>query len=216
VFGTAGVGWFLAKLLIFMVLTSAAASTQTTILPTARTVLSMSVFKALPDKFKRIHPRTQIPTWATVGMGIVSVGFYLLMTRVSSNILTDSIGSIGLMIAFYYGLTGFSCVWYYRKVLTRSPRDAWTKGVMPFLGGVLLLFFFVYGCYVYADKDYGTTYWTLPFAPHWQLGGVFLTGIGALLVGLVLMIVYRFVRPIFFKGETIPVSNAAEPGPEGA
>ncbi|MDI2130753.1 APC family permease [Yinghuangia seranimata] len=209
VFGTAGVGWFLAKLLVFMVLTSAAASTQTTILPTARTALSMSAFKAIPDKFARIHPRTRIPTWSTVGMGIASVVFYVVLTRVSTNILTDSIGSIGLMIAFYYGLTGFACAWYYRKVLRRSPRDMLTKGVMPLLGGLLLLYFFVDACVVYADPDYGSTFWTLPFPPHWELGGVFLTGIGGLLVGAVLMFGYRAIRPGFFRGETIPVSSAA-------
>ena len=41
-----GFGWFLAKLLVLMVLTSAAASTLTTILPTARTTLSMAAYKA--------------------------------------------------------------------------------------------------------------------------------------------------------------------------
>ena len=36
VFGSSGIGWFMIKLLLLMVLGSAAASTQTTILPTAR------------------------------------------------------------------------------------------------------------------------------------------------------------------------------------
>ena len=47
------------------------------------------------------------------------------------------------------------------------------------------------------------TYWTLPFPPHWKIGGVFLTGIGALVVGVVLMFIYRAVNPPFFKGETL-------------
>jgi len=33
------------------------ASTQTTILPTARTTLSMAVYRAIPSVFARIHPR---------------------------------------------------------------------------------------------------------------------------------------------------------------
>ena len=48
-------------------------------------------------------------------MGLVSVVFYSALTLVSANMLSDSIGSVGLMIAFYYGLTGFACVWFYRK-----------------------------------------------------------------------------------------------------
>ena len=208
VFGTVGLGWFLSKLLVLMVLTSAAASTQTTILPTARTTLSMAWFRAIPQHFARIHPRFLTPTWSTVGMGLASVAFYVVMTRLSSNLLADSIGSIGLMIAFYYGLTGFACVWYYRRVLTRSARDLWTKGIMPGVGGALLLYFFIDACVVYAAPDYGSTSWTLPFAPHWHLGGVFVIGIGALLLGAVLMIVYRYIAPAFFKKDTIPVSAA--------
>ncbi len=32
------------------------------------------------------------------------------MTFVSADVLTDSISALGLVIAFYYGLTGFACV----------------------------------------------------------------------------------------------------------
>ena len=44
------------KLLILAVLTSAAASTQTTILPTARTALSMGAKRALPAYWAKTHP----------------------------------------------------------------------------------------------------------------------------------------------------------------
>ncbi len=38
-----------------------------------------------------------------------------MLTLTSENILADSIAAVGLMIAFYYGLTGFACVWFYRR-----------------------------------------------------------------------------------------------------
>src|SRR5215471_285087 len=60
------------KLLIIAVLTSASASTQTTILPTARTTLSMAKWGAIPEVFGRIHPRYLTPTVSTVGMGALS------------------------------------------------------------------------------------------------------------------------------------------------
>ena len=50
------------KLLIVAVLTSASASTQTTILPTARTTLSMARWKAIPPIIGRIHPKYLTPT----------------------------------------------------------------------------------------------------------------------------------------------------------
>ena len=51
----------LDKILIIAVLTSAAASTQTTILPTARTSLSMARARRAPRSFGRVHPRYLTP-----------------------------------------------------------------------------------------------------------------------------------------------------------
>ena len=64
--GTAVLGSPLDKLLIIAVLTSAAASTQTTILPTARTSLSMARAKAMPESLGRIHPRFLTPHVSTI------------------------------------------------------------------------------------------------------------------------------------------------------
>ena len=117
VFGDSGFGSFFVVLLIISVLTSSAASTQTTILPTARAALSMGAYRAIPPRFAKIHPRYLTPSYATWGMGIASIAFYVLLTAISTNVLADSISAVGLLIAFYYGLTGFACVWYYRKHL---------------------------------------------------------------------------------------------------
>ncbi|MEY9965140.1 amino acid transporter [Streptacidiphilus sp. MAP12-16] len=208
VFGSKGLGWFMAKLLIFMVLTSAAASTQTTILPTARTTFSMAVHKAIPARFGYVHRRFQTPTFSTVAMGLASIAFYVLLVKISTNVLTDSIASVGLGIAFYYGLTGFACVWYFRKVLTRSARDLWFKGIMPGLGGLILLYFFCYAAFdVYASPTYGSTSIDLPiFGPT---GGVTVIGLGALLLGVVLMLIQWAVQGSWFRDPDVPVSAAS-------
>ena len=203
VFGTSGFGWFLAKLLVLMVLSSAAASTLTTILPTARTTLSMSVYKSIPARFSRVHGRYLTPTWSTVGMGLLSIAFYVVMTVISKSVLGDTISSLGLMIAFYYGLTGFTCAWWFRKEALRSTGGFLAKFLLPLLGGLMLFAFMVYGMQQFWAPSYGATSWTLPFSPHWHIGGVFLTGVGAILLGLILMVVYRFVNPPFFKGQTL-------------
>jgi amino acid transporter len=196
VFGGSGSGKVMETLLIISVLTSASASTQTTILPTARTVLAMGAFKAIPAKFARIHPRYLTPTDATLWMGGVSILFYVGMTLVSQNILGDSIAAVGLMIAFYYGMTGFACVWFYRRQLAAGGRALWMKGVLPFLGGLLLLGAFCIASYQYAQPSYGNTV-------IFGIGGVFVVGIGALALGGVLMVAYRMVSPAFFRGETL-------------
>src|ERR1700710_1345134 len=171
VFGGGAVGWVMVHLLAVCVLTSASASTQTTILPTARTTLSMAAFKAVPSRFARIHPKYLTPTDSTIWMGGVSIVFYVGLTLVSQNILADTIAAVGLMIAFYYGLTGFACVWFYRKTMWDKPRDVLMQGVLPMAGGLILLAFFFIACTTYAGPDYGYT-------RIGDVGGVFIIGIG--------------------------------------
>ena len=203
VFGDSGAGRLMEVLLILSVLSSASASTQTTILPTARTSLAMGAFQALPSSFAKIHPRYLTPTVSTIWMGAVSIVFYVGMTLVSENVLADSIAAVGLMIAFYYGLTGFAAVWFYRHHLFDSLRDFLMKGLWPFLGGVMLLTAFVIASYQYAQPDYGYT--TL-----WGVGGVFVLGIGSLLLGVILMYVWNAMAPAFFRGETLPKRTASD------
>jgi amino acid transporter len=196
VFGDNAFGQVMVSLLIISVLTSASASTQTTILPTARTTLSMGAFKAIPERFANIHPRYLTPTVSTVWMGGVSIVFYVGMTFVSENILSDSIAAVGLLIAFYYGLTGFACVWFYRRTLTKNARDFVMRGVLPLLGGVILLGAFLKASQQYADPNYGYT-------KILGIGGVFVLGIGSLVLGVVLMYVWNAINPAYFRGETL-------------
>jgi amino acid transporter len=196
VFGNSGFGRLMEGLLVISVLTSASASTQTTILPTARTALSMGAYRAIPARFAKIHPKYLTPSVATVWMGGVSIVFYVALTLVSQNVLADSIAAVGLMIAFYYGLTGFACVWFYRRTLTHTRRDFVMQGVLPFLGGTILLGAFLIAAKLYSAADYGNT--TL-----WGIGGVFLLGIGALVLGVILMEVWGRLAPDYLAGRTL-------------
>ena len=121
--GTDVFGSPLDKLLIIAVLTSASASTQTTILPTARTTLSMARFDSIPRVFGRIHPRYLTPDVSTITMGVVSLIWTLIIINVSQNVLGDSITGLGFQIAFYYGLTGFACAVYFRKEIFKSLKN---------------------------------------------------------------------------------------------
>jgi amino acid transporter len=202
-FGNSFIGHIGLLLLSVSILTSASASTQTTILPTARTTLSMGVYKALPDSFARIHRRYLTPSVSTLLMGVVSAVFYVLFTVISKDLLTALIGSVGLMIAFYYGLTGFACVWFYRNTLTSSPRDLLMRGIVPLLGGVILLVIFMYGLIQYAKPS-----WLTDAQGNnvtiFGYGAVAVVGIGALVLGVILMVVWRVTAPGFFKGITLP------------
>jgi amino acid transporter len=201
VLGSAG-----ATLLIIATLTSASASTQTTILPTARGTLAMAVYRALPRAFATVHPRYLTPTVSTVAMGLVSSLCYIGLTLVSSNVLADTVSSLGLLIAFYYGLTGFACAWYFRRTLTRSARHLLLRGVLPLLGGLILLAAFIRSAVDMFAEDFGET-------SFHGVGGVFLLGVGSLLLGVVVMVVVEVTMPAFFRGRTL--ARAAAPA-EGA
>jgi len=180
VFGSA----LLGKVMIVAVLTSAAASTQTTILPTSRTALSMARAKAAPAALAAVHPRYLTPHVATWIMGGLSVAWYVGLTLVSTNILFDSIAALGLMIAFYYGLTGFACAWYYRRALTHSLSGFLLAGVAPFVGGSILAFVFVRSCFDLGRADAGST-------TYFGIGSPLVIGVGFLLLGVVLMGIWR-------------------------
>ena len=210
IFGTGITGSTLTKLLLFMVMTSSMASTLTTILPTARTTLSMAAFKAAPKIFAKIHPKYLTPTWSTWGMGAASVVFYVVLTKVSGNVLNDSIGSLGLMIAFYYGLTGFACFWFYRNV-PLTFRQSVSRRIVPLIGGILLLVLFVYACSQYINPDYGYTSVSVPGFPYYHHGrrGVRAGDRGAA-AGRRADADLAGDRAAFFRGETLPRKSYGE------
>jgi amino acid transporter len=204
IFGTSGFGSFLAKLLLFMVLTSAAASTQTTILPTARTTLSMAVFKAIPGAFSKIHKRFLTPTVSTLVMGGVSIFLYVVMNSISNGnaVIEDSVSALGVWIAFYYGLTGLSSFWYFRSTLGESARTLWLRGILPLAGWVMLWFAMFWAFWYYWHPDNCYTSWNVPVI-HWEVGGVFLLDAGTVLLGIILMFAYARFRPAYFRGEVL-------------
>jgi len=210
VFGSGTVGNVFFRLLLIMVLSSAAASTQTTILPTARTTLSMAVYRAIPKSFSKIHPRFLTPTVSTLVMGGISIVFYAIVNNSHNPIglIGDAVIAIGLYIAFYYGLTGFSCVWYYRRSLTSSARNLWMQGIFPLTGALIL--WFLGGWSIWLDYDVNTlndfTFWTVP-GLHWQVGGAFLIAAGAAVIGVIFFIFNRIANPAFFKKETLTRST---------
>jgi len=207
IFGTSPLGIFLSRLLFLMVLSSAAASTQTTILPTARTTLSMAAYGALPESFAKIHPRYLTPTVSTIVMGVVSIALYIPMNYIAAgNPIADAVSAIGLYIAFYYGLTAFSCVWHYRATLTSSAWNLWMRGILPGLGGLIMYaagFYSLQSDWV-ASNSYTT--WTVP-GLHWQIGGIFIIAVLAALAGVVCFAFMRITAPAFFRKRTLGGTN---------
>ncbi len=207
--GVLGSPW--DKLLIIAVLTSASASTQTTILPTTRATLSMASHGALAKPFAKIHPRFLTPSDSTIWMCAVSIAVFVVLNTVSSNILADSVTATGFGIAFYYGLTGLACPWFFRHELFKSARNAILVGLLPLLGGASL--FAILGDSAYeawnpANSSTGGTW--LGVAPPLAMA------ILGLLIGIVILITQRIVQPEpFFRWKTEVANPAVLEGTHG-
>lgn len=176
----------LDKLVVLAILTSALASTQTTILPASRTTLSMARADAMPAAFGRIHPRYLTPHVSTIAIGVIAAVWYVGVSAFSENFLFDTLTALALMIAFYYALTGIACVIHYRRELTKSVKSFLFIGVAPAVGAIVLGYLWVKATIDYADPETSYTGSSL-----FGIGLPTVVGIGFLLLGLVLMLVWR-------------------------
>jgi amino acid transporter len=196
-------------LLFLAVLASSAASLITTFLPASRTMLAMGTYKAFPERFATVHPRHLTPAYALVVAGIGSALFYAILTFLSESVLTDTIYSLGIMICFYYGLTAFACIWYFRHELLADAQSFVFKLLFPLLGGLGLLGVFLVTLRDSASPDYGSG------ASIGGVGLVLILGLGLIVLGVVFMLLMRARQPAFFRGETLrkdtPVLVVEEP-----
>ncbi len=186
-------GTVLAKVVQFAICVSAISALLTCVISSPRTTLSMGNHGALPQAFTRIHPRFRTPAFGTVFFGAAAALLLTVLATVSANFLGDAILSVGLLIAFYYGVTGLACVWYFRRRLTTSVRDLFLKGILPAIGAGIMLAAFARSAHDMLDPTYGTT-------SFFGVGGVFLLGVGAIVVGVAVMLIVRTRFPRFFQG----------------
>jgi amino acid transporter len=202
VLGSVGV-----KFLIVAVLTSASASTQTTILPTARTTLSMAHWKSIPAVFGKVHPRFMTPTASTWGFGLIAIAVTVPLILISATVLELAVVALGIPVCFYYGSTGFACAWYYRHELFNSARNFLLVGLGPVIGGLIF-----YGVGIYAITYYG-------HAAHAEgkeyLGltlPIWFGGIGMVFGVLLMLLSRRRFREFFSrKTETAPPGLLEQP-----
>jgi len=191
--GKGVLGSGLDKLLIITVLTSASASTQTTILPTARTTLSMAHWKAVTNVLSRMHKRYLTPTVSTLGFGLLSIIITVPLLLLSESVLEDSITAIGFPICFYYGLTGVACTVYYRRELTKSAHNFLLLGLGPLIGGVILLGVGIKAAFYYGHAENVSSKPILGITlPLWL-------GIGGMVLGFVILLISRPYFKEFFS-----------------
>ena len=188
-----------AWLLVVAVMISAVSSTQTTILPTARGTLAMAVYKALPKRFATVHPRYRTPSFSTLLMGVR--GDRLLRGH-DADQRQHPAGHGPLArprdrVLLRHHRVRLRLVLPADAVRRRGATSG-TGSCSRSSGALLLTGAFVYSAIDMLDPDYG---YTVLFG----VGGVFVVGVGSLLLGAVLMVVWSFfaeAKP-FFRGESL-------------
>lgn len=202
VFGSSTFGQVMSRLLIFMVLSSAVATTQTTILPNARTTLSMAFHDSIPKIFGRTHPRYMTPTFSTISFGVVSVIYYAAINFISGgSVIEDAVTATSIFAALYLGITGAAAAWHYRDVIYLGFRATLSQIIVPALAAITLFAMLIWSIKVYLNPEESALEVTI-FGV--KIGGVLLVTAATTLVGLVWMVVCeRFTNRSFFKARKL-------------
>jgi amino acid transporter len=201
IFGSSTVGSILSHLLLFMVLTSAAATTQTTILPNARTTLSMAFHKALPAIFGRIHLRYKTPSFSTISFGVISIIYYVALNFVSGGaVIADAVDATVFFAALYLGITAIACFWHYREFIVGGFGRAVSYVWVPLAGGVALFVLLAYSFKVYWDPN--QSYFTITVFGI-TIGGTLVVVVLATIAGLAWMLWSMRTQAAYFSGESM-------------
>jgi amino acid transporter len=163
------------QIAVLAVLLSTVGTIETQMTQCARTLFSMGRDRVIHEKFAEIHPRFQTPWLAGLVITVLAL-FLMILSSASESIgavMTSLISAIGVMVSFYYGMTGLACAYYYRKVLRSDKKTLWMKGIWPVSSAIFLL--------ILAVMQIPTLGWS-----------VSLFTLGAIAVGCLPMIYYRF------------------------
>ncbi|HEY8756109.1 MAG TPA: APC family permease [Candidatus Dormibacteraeota bacterium] len=186
----------IAYFMILAVLSSTVATTQTTLLPSSRLSFSMARDGVFPKWFGLVHPSWKTPWLGTIISSALAIAIIVVTLLVSSvnTVFSNLILDIGVLVAVYYGITGFASAWAFRKVLLTSFSRFVFAGLLPVVGG-LALFFFAYSDLVPSG--------VLPFAnaTDWGTGLPILITIG---LGVPLVLIAKVAdRSGFFREKTV-------------
>jgi MFS family permease len=108
------------------------------------------------------------------------------------NVFSNLISNIGVLIAFYYGVTGVACAWAYRRVAFQRVGFFFSGVLFPLVGGIVLL---LVGAKVIEEAGWSGAY----------------PDIITLLLGIPLVVVAKFTtKGPFFKQKPIAYDEIGE------
>jgi amino acid transporter len=175
-----GSGW--AKVMAFGLALSVIATTGVGIVLGARVIYGMASHRVLPPFLGNVSRRFSTPVAASLAVGVILLGgtwAYLLSTSLA-NAFNDAIAVTALLYAAFYILTALAAIMYYWRRVFSNVLDGVILGVLPLAAAAFLGWILV--------KSVAAA----SAAQIWSL-------VGIVAVGVVLMLVARFVlKPQFF------------------
>jgi amino acid transporter len=131
---------------VVAVMLSTVGTLETSILQFTRTMFAMGRDGALHQRYARLHQSNGTPWIATLlitalGIVLLFLSSYLPSLKI---VVTDSVNAVGFQVAFYYGLAGFACVWYFRKAALTSLGNFILLLAWPLLGAGFCVFVAAY------------------------------------------------------------------------
>jgi amino acid transporter len=180
-----------AKVMALAIALSVIATTGAGIVVGARIIYGMAGYRALPEFLANVNRRYATPAAASIafGLAVVILGWVYLLATSVQNAFNDVVDITGLVFALFYVLTALASIVYYRRRIFSGAWDALILGILPIASAAFLVWMVV---------KY------LSGAPAAQVWSV----IGIIVVGLVLMLVSRFVlQSSFFQ-----IQRESDPG----
>ena len=127
-------------LAVLALILSTIGTIETSMLQFSRTMFSKSRDGIFHIRWAKVHSKWKTPYAAT--FLIASIGGILLLLSMSSKsvaeVMAASINIIGVQAAYYYGLAGFACAWFFRKKALSSVKLFITMLLWPTLSAVVL------------------------------------------------------------------------------
>jgi amino acid transporter len=202
VMATESVGEWGAVIAALIVGLSAFSATMSTVMPTARGVLAMASYKALPSRFASVDEATAAPKVATWFMGLLTLSIYLALSVVSDAIVQDSVYSVGISICAYYIVAALACAVYFHRTAFSSVRTAFAQVILPLVSAAVLVYVMVVEAQNMMDPEYGSG------SSVKGIGTVFIVGVIGMLLSVPLMLLWNAKAPAFFRGQTLPRQRA--------
>jgi amino acid transporter len=162
---------------------SVIAATGVGIVLSARIAYGIASYRALPESLANVSQRFRTPAVATVVASLIllALGWVYLLTTSVQSAFSYVLNNTGILYATFYCITALAAIVYYRRRVLSNLSDAITLGLLPLASIVFLGFVAI------------KSMLSAPAAQNYSL-------LGFLVVGLVLMLIARFVWKSSFFG----------------